>query len=81
MMIAGMGIGALRGVVPIGDDDKVLVFDLFDWFFLDFSVLLFLQLIFLWVVCWRYLNYGVDNHIEVRLLFSGFFDQFLVDTI
>jgi hypothetical protein len=36
--------------ITIRDDDKILIFDLFNWFFLDFCVLLFFHFVLLRVV-------------------------------
>ena len=68
-------------MVAIGDDNEVFVLYFFDGFFLDLSVLLFLQLILLWVVSWRYLNDGINNHVEVRLLFSGLLNELLINSV
>jgi hypothetical protein len=79
VMMSVMPIGVTG--IAIGDDDKVFVFDFFDWLFLDFSVLFFFHLIFLWVIRWRDLNDGVYNHVKVWFFQSCGLEKFLVDAI
>lgn len=67
--------------IRTGYNDVVLVFHFFDWLSFDFSIFFFLQVIFLWIVGRWNLNDGINNHVKVRFLLSGLFNQQLVNSV